>query len=86
MGNKKNRHPPKFVVYDNYSVYRKKLTDWIETANYPREEMASMIALGLPNNDDQGMIRDLCLIDIGETLSGKRGLSTLISWMDARYA
>ena len=48
--------------------------------------MASMIALGLPNNDDQGMIRDLCLIDIGETLSGKRGLSTLISWMDARYA
>ena len=84
MGPRKNRHPPKFSLSSDYETYRDALMRWIETANYPLEEKTSMIALGLRNNN-QGMPRDKCLADIGDSPMGKRGLFKLIEWMDLNF-
>ena len=93
MGRRKDHLPPKFSAGGHihghlmdFEEYRSKLIWCIEhQTDYTMSEMASLIALELPNSDDQGNLRDKCFQEIGDCFLGKRPLMKLIEWLDTKF-
>ena len=61
------------------------LLAWIELADYERDKIASVIALALPAEDNEGNVRGKVFEDLGDDLKGAEGITHLTAWMNKHY-
>ena len=65
--------PPTFSNKRSYERYKAELIAWTSVTSVKKESWARVIALNMPDSDEEGDIRGKIFESLGEELAGEEG-------------